>query len=640
MAQFAFETLVKEVRVGAAVLAIIAWLIITQGLSAQEESLIKTYYVASTGSDQNPGTLTKPFCTIQKAANEMKPGDTCLVRGGVYREWIKPLHGGTSENRRITYMAYPGETPVIKGSERITNWQSQGNGVWMVELPDSFFCDFNPYKMPIYGDLKSKYKLEDKDIWMDFGKEYHLGDVYSEGEPYLETLKKDEMVSTPKTWYTETADGITRIWANFGNDNPNLKLSEINVRECVFFPDQTGLQYITLSGFTMQQAACYWAAPRSTQKGLIGTRSGRSWIIENCHITDAKCTGICSGNVYNTIPTDIEQVGHHVIRNNVIERCGQAGIVGMYGFAASLIENNLIQDINYKMQFGGQETAGIKVHRATDLIIKNNIIRRVFATAKKETTYSHFPGIWIDWSNQGVRISGNVIYNIDDYTIYVEANHGPLLIDNNIIIDSPIGSESERVIVAHNLFCNSGLIYMNRETRNPGYFEPHTLKEIKDSCLIRIEDRYYNNIFIGKGSDRLHTDMSYEPQNVKDFRSGYNIYYQGAQRQPWDKTGIESAGFQTMFELQELADGVKLNFYMDKSAFALKCPLVDTRLIGKFSLVNQGMEQHDGTSVIIDQDCLGNKRNTRHPRVGAFEGVRIGTNTFTVTAGLHTGNTK
>jgi hypothetical protein len=620
---------------------IIILLILAHSLSARQAYSIKTYYVATTGSDQNPGTFAEPFRTIQKAAFEMKPGDTCLVRSGVYRECIKPPRGGISENHRITYMAYPGETPVIKGSERITNWQSQGNDIWMAELPDSFFGDFNPYQMHIYGDLISKYKMADTTIWLEFGQEYHLGDVYNEGVPFVETLKKEEMISSAKTWYTESTQGITRIWAHFDNGNPNEELSEINVRECVFFPELPGLKYITVSGFTLQQAACYWAPPNSFQKGLIGTHFGKSWIIQNCHITDAKCVGICSGNIYGRHSLDIEQIGHHIVRNNIIERCGEAGITGLTGFAASLIENNLIQDINYKMQFGGQETAGIKVHMATDLVIKDNIIRRVFAKGNKEATNSHFPGIWIDWSNQGIRITGNVVYSIVDYAIYVEANHGPLLIDNNVIIDSPVGSESERVILAHNLFFNSGLMYMNRETRNPGYYKPHTLEEIDEAFINNIEDRYYNNIFIGKGSDRLHIGfptsfMSSEPQNAKDFRSGYNLYYQEINGQLLDKTGIANADFQSDFKIQEFANGLELSFLMDESAFKLKCPLVDTTLIGNFSFVDQGMEQHDGSPIIVDLDFFGNKRSTIHPQVGPFEKLKPGLNLFTVKAGSRT----
>lgn len=623
--------------------SIIVLLILSQRLSAQQPDSIKTYYVSATGSDQNPGTLTEPFRTIQKAAVELKPGDTCVVRRGVYREWVKPAMGGISENWRITYKAYPGETPVIKGSERITNWQNQGNDIWMVELPDSFFGDFNPYRMPVYGDLISKYKMADSTIWMEFGQEYHLGEVYGEGLPFAETLRKEEMIKSAKTWFTESSKGITRIWAHFDDSDPNRTLSEINVRECVFFPVMPGLKYISVSGFTMQQAACYWSPPNSFQKGLIGTHFGRSWIIQNCHITDAKCVGISSGNIFGRHSLDIEQIGHHIVRNNIIERCGQAGINGLSGFAASLIENNLIQDINYNMQFGGQETAGIKVHMATDLVIKDNIIRRVSAKRNNEATNSHFPGIWIDWSNQGIRITGNLVYGIVDYAVYVEANHGPLLIDNNVIIDSPVGSESGRVILAHNLFINSGLMYMNRETRNPGYYKPHTLKEIKKVFITNIEDRYYNNIFIGKGSDRLHVGfptsfMSSEPQNAKDFRSGYNLYYRESPNQILDKTSILNPNFQPAFKIEEIASGVKLSFLTDESAFKLKCPLVDTTLIGKFSLVDQGMEQHDGSPIVVDLDFFGIRRNTEHPKAGPFEKLEPGLNLFTVNAGSRTGN--
>ncbi len=43
-----------------------------------------TYYVSPRGADLNPGTEAKPFRTIQKAADRVKPGDTVLVDDGVY----------------------------------------------------------------------------------------------------------------------------------------------------------------------------------------------------------------------------------------------------------------------------------------------------------------------------------------------------------------------------------------------------------------------------------------------------------------------------------------------------------------------------------------------------------------------------
>jgi hypothetical protein len=42
------------------------------------------YYVATTGSDANSGTSAAPFRTLQKAASVVGPGDTVIVRDGVY----------------------------------------------------------------------------------------------------------------------------------------------------------------------------------------------------------------------------------------------------------------------------------------------------------------------------------------------------------------------------------------------------------------------------------------------------------------------------------------------------------------------------------------------------------------------------
>ena len=41
------------------------------------------YFVAVDVADDNDGLLRRPFSTIQKAADLIRPGDTCCVRGGV-----------------------------------------------------------------------------------------------------------------------------------------------------------------------------------------------------------------------------------------------------------------------------------------------------------------------------------------------------------------------------------------------------------------------------------------------------------------------------------------------------------------------------------------------------------------------------
>src|SRR5207237_4857035 len=52
-----------------------------------------TYYVASTGSDSNPGSQSLPFRQIRRGVSAASPGDTILVADGSYL--------GRSEERRV-----------------------------------------------------------------------------------------------------------------------------------------------------------------------------------------------------------------------------------------------------------------------------------------------------------------------------------------------------------------------------------------------------------------------------------------------------------------------------------------------------------------------------------------------------------
>ena len=80
------------------------------------------YYISTTGSSSNPGTFEKPFARIIDFGAIANPGDTCYVRGGTYyREdlFINITRQGTKDNP-IKLLAYQGETPVIDGSQVVT----------------------------------------------------------------------------------------------------------------------------------------------------------------------------------------------------------------------------------------------------------------------------------------------------------------------------------------------------------------------------------------------------------------------------------------------------------------------------------------------------------------------------------------
>ncbi|MGA3090162.1 MAG: hypothetical protein ABSD75_16235 [Terriglobales bacterium] len=75
-----------------------------------------TYYVSTSGNDNNPGTHALPWLTLQHAANTATAGDTVYVEGGTYNETvIFQTHSGTS-SAPIVFSNYPGQVPIIDGT--------------------------------------------------------------------------------------------------------------------------------------------------------------------------------------------------------------------------------------------------------------------------------------------------------------------------------------------------------------------------------------------------------------------------------------------------------------------------------------------------------------------------------------------
>ena len=347
----------------------------------------KELHVAKSGIDTNPGSGALPLHTIQRAAELANPGDLITVHGGTYRERINPLRGGTSERRRITYQAAPGEEVVIKGSEIIKDWIRLTKDAWKIVLPNSFFGSFNPYSDKIHGD------------WFNpKGREHHTGAVYLNGNWLTEAVKLEDVLKSKTQdgkWYAQVGSENTTIWARFNGVNPNENQVEINIRQTIFYPTKQGLNYITVRGFTMRQAATPWAPPTAEQIGLIGTNWSKNWVIENNIISHSKCSGIAlgkHGDEYDNTSADsaegyvktIERalkkgwskknIGHHIVRNNTISYCGQTGIVGSMGAVFSTISGNVIHDINLNQLFTGAEMAAIKLHGAIDVEISGNHI--------------------------------------------------------------------------------------------------------------------------------------------------------------------------------------------------------------------------------------------------------------------------
>ena len=630
------------------------------------------YHVAKHGSDSAQGTEQNPFLTINKAASVAVAGDTIIVHEGVYREWVKPKNAGLSEYRRITYQAAEGEKVVIKGSERIQEWEQVDGTVWKVQIPNEFFGDYNPYIEEIFGD------------WVVYNPGRHLGDVYLNGMSFyeaetLEQLQSPEVKTevldhwtqtivpvknqkqTKYMWFAEVDEKHTTIFANFHESNPNEEFVEINVRKACFYPEQTGINYITVKGFEMCQAATPWTPPTADQPGLIGPHWSKGWIIEDNIIHDSKCSAISigkeasTGDNYRTKRKDKpgyqyqlesvflakqagwskEKIGSHIIRNNTIYDCGQNGVVGHLGCVFSEIYNNHIYNIGIKREFYGHEIGGIKLHAAIDVQIVNNRIHDCSL------------GTWLDWQTQGTRVSRNLYYR-NSRDLFVEVSSGPYLVDHNILTaDYALDNHAQGGAYVNNLI-RGKMEHRKMLDRATPYHIPHSTEVAGFAVTYGGDDRFINNIFVGdEGLEKVGTShfngytTSLEEYIATVHEGGgdhhefnkveqpvyitHNAYLNGSEAFERENEKLESNNFNPNLEIIEEGNEVYLSLELPEEIETFLGEVQSTNTLERVRIVDAEFENPDGSEVVLNTDYFGTQREEKSV-IGPIANLKSGKN--------------
>jgi hypothetical protein len=492
----------------------------------------KTYSVdgnSSRGDDRGPGTARKPFRTIGKAAEVLQPGERAVIAAGTYRECIRPERGGSGPDKMISYEAAPGAEVIVKASEILRDgWEpstetmrdaaSSTVRIWKHTLTGALFSDaYNPFAMAnVPGDWSW---LDTKRV--DMGPYFRRrGLIFADGKPLEPVEQYRELGNVPLQRPPQTPDqpraGLPtrsrggpimqeiggspegRFWVEHqGNvvyvrlpsGDPANSLIEITTREQAFAPRRSGLAYIRIKGLTFQHAGNAFPPP---QRGLVSTAGGNHWIIEGNTIEWANGVGLDIGSQHWSGARDPQAGDSHIVRGNTIRYVGVEGIGGM-GTTNTLVEDNLVEWVGWQDAERAWEAAGVKFHRARNLLFRRNVVRHM----------RHANALWLDSGNTNSRITANVFADVLTVSaaIHMEMNRGSNQIDNNIIWDvrnAEPGTPGQRGAGGSGIFLHASenqIVAQNLIGRceNVGVFP--VLRPERQNAGTGREHKIYNNLF-------------------------------------------------------------------------------------------------------------------------------------------------
>ncbi len=249
-----------------------------------------TYYVDGVnGNDGNAGTVEAPWATVRKAVALLQPGDTVLVRGGVYRESITININGTAD-QRITIKAYPDETPVLEGTRAITGWTrctANEPGLSVLGVGNPHYA--NIYKTQITSDsldLKNVMILENGELLRMACFPDQSGVVFDKVSEYASLSDSRNWTQRNYLWdparLNQPSDywngAMMRIWSHAAN---NAVLDN------------------TIADFDQSQGRITFEAPLSADLANTGSSPDGYCIVNHPHIVDKP------GEYYiNPIPVD------------------------------------------------------------------------------------------------------------------------------------------------------------------------------------------------------------------------------------------------------------------------------------------------------------------------------------------------
>jgi hypothetical protein len=396
-------------------------------------------------SDDQIGSRERPLLTINAAAARVQPGEKVVVHAGLYREWVRPRRGGESEARMIAFEAAPGEEVIVTGAEAWVpdarpseGWNLRVTGkniprIWMADLPPGFFVGYNPFQIRNSYHFLHRYGNLSSPSWMKRVLLFR-GMVFLDGLPLPQVLQYQDLGKVEEGFWVDP--GGLRLHFRLARDShPSKHQYEVTAREQAFAPEEYGLGFLRVSGFTFRHTADGLPVP---QRGCVSTTRGHHWMVEGNTIEWTNAVALDIGcQSWEASPGP--ETGRHIVRGNEIRHAGICGIAGAQGVWDTVIEENLIEWIGFHNVERIFECAAIKFHFARNTLIRGNFIRHI----------KHACGLWLDVDHVNCRVTGNIFAGIRSRMggVYSELNFALNLVDRNLFWDiaPPPLAEGEEV---------------------------------------------------------------------------------------------------------------------------------------------------------------------------------------------------
>jgi parallel beta-helix repeat protein len=209
-------------------------------------------YVSPAGNDIWKGTVDKPYATLQKARDAIRflksegkiTGPVMVyLRGGYYELTdtfiLKPEDSG-SELYPISYIAYPGEKPVISGGRKIVSqWKPYKDKIIVCSLPEVQSGKLNFRQLFVNGERQIRARTPDTSYYL---VDKNAGDL---GKSQIRYVEGDNR-SWPALNNTEVV--LFHMW-----NESRLFISDINLTDrTINFTGQRGGQPLRTKGVKTQ----------------------------------------------------------------------------------------------------------------------------------------------------------------------------------------------------------------------------------------------------------------------------------------------------------------------------------------------------------------------------------------------------